>query len=344
MGNNYVRFGGYLGHNGPPPDYLGGGLFFATVASVVLGRRRPLTWLLLLLGIVAFWLTLGAYPVGAPAWFGHLWFPWRELSKLPLLREILPGQIAPFVALFVAFLVAVGLDALYVNSRRASSWLAVHRNATTMAATAAVALLALVPVFVTFDVPVAVQPVTVPPYVRSGAAAVPARAVLLTVPFAVSGVTQPMLWQAVEDMRFDLAGAALKTPARHGGPIGNGAPGSAHRIMTDLTIAVAPEPSGTPAQIAAVRHALRTWQVGRVVVAGPSRDPVYATGFLTMVLGVAPTEQAGAQVWTLQRGIPTATPAFGAALSLCRLGAQAVPSAGRAAEMAHCVLAGAGRA
>jgi hypothetical protein len=153
-----------------------------------------------------------------------------------------------------------------------------------------------------------------------------------------------MLWQAVDGVRFDLAGAALKTPGRHGGPVGKGAPGSARRIMTDLTIGDAPEPSGTPAQIAVVLHALRTWNVGRVVVAGASRDPAYATGFLTMVLGVAPTEQAGAQVWTLRRGVPAATPALGASLPLCRVGVQAVPRAGRAQEMAHCVLAGAGRA
>jgi hypothetical protein len=63
-----------------------------------------------------------------------------------------------------------------------------------------------------------------------------------------------------------------------------------------------------------------------------------------MVLGVAPTDDAGAEVWTLQRGIPKATPALGASLSSCREGAAAVPPAGRAAEMAHCVLAAAGRA
>ena len=172
-----------------------------------------------------------------------------------------------------------------VHHRPASSWLAVHRRATTVAATAAVALLALVPVFVTFDVPIAVHPVKIPSYVRTVARTVPPRTVMLTVPFAVSGVTQPMLWQAVDDMRFDLAGAALKTPGPHGGPVGKGAPGSARRIMTDLTIPGAPEPSGTTAQITTVLHALRTWKVGGVVVAGSSRDPVYATGFLTMVLG-----------------------------------------------------------
>jgi hypothetical protein len=153
-----------------------------------------------------------------------------------------------------------------------------------------------------------------------------------------------MLWQAVDDMRFDLAGAALKTPGPHGGPVGQGAPGSARRILTELSIVGTPEPSGTPAQIATLLHALRSWKVEQVVVAGSSRDPVYATGFLTMVLGVAPTEQAGAQVWTLSRGVPAATPALGATLSLCWFGARAVPSPGRAAEMAHCVLAAAGRA
>jgi hypothetical protein len=344
MGTGYVRFAGYLGHNGPPPDYLGGGLLVAALASVVVARRRALAWLLLLLAVVAFWLTLGAYAMGAPSWFHHVWLPWRELSKLVLLKEILPDQLAPFVALFVAFLVAVGLDALFVHYRPASSWLAVHRGATTIAATVAVGLLAVIPLFVTFDVPVAVRPVKIPPYMRTVARTVPVRTVMLTVPYAVSGVTQPMLWQAVDDMRFDLAGAALKTPGRHGGPVGKGAPGSARRIMTDLTLGGAPEPSGTPAEIATLRHALRTWKVERVVVAGASRDPVYATGFFTMVLGVAPTQQAGAQVWRLAQGVPTETPALGASLSFCREGTKAVPPSGRAAEMAHCVLAAAGRA
>ena len=340
---DYIRFSGYLGHNGPPPDYLGGGLLFAAVASLVLARRRALTWLLLLLGVVAFWFTLGSYPPGGPGWFGHVWLPWHELSKLPLFKEILPSQIAPFVVLFVAFLVAVGLDALYVHHRPASSWLAVHRRAVTVAATASVVVLA-VPVFATYDVPAVVGPVKVPTYVRTVTPTLPSGTVMLTVPFPISGVSQPMLWQAVDDMHFDLAGAALKTPGPHGGPVGKGAPGSARRIMSNLTILGAPEPSGTPAQIAAVRQALRTWKAGRVVVAGASRDPVYATGFLTMVLGVAPTDEAGAQVWTLQHGIPEATPAVGASLSSCREGTKAVPRAGRAAEMAHCVLAAAGRA
>jgi hypothetical protein len=343
LGNTYVRFGGYLGPVGPPQDYLGLGLLVATVASFVLSRRRALTWLLLLLGVIAFWLSLGPSAMGAPLWFHRVWLPWHDLSKLPLLKEILPDQIASFITLFVAFLLAVGLDALYVHHRRATSWLASHRRAVTATATAVVALLAAVPVFITFDLPLRVVPVKMPSYIRTIAPTLPARTVVLTVPFAISGSTQPMLWQAVDNMRFDLAGAALKTPGPTGGPVGQGTPGSARRILTNLTVVGAPEPSGTAAQITTVLRALREWKVDRVVVAGTSRDPVYATGFFTLALGVAPTEEAGAQVWTLQQGIPMAHPAFGGSLSLCREGAQNAPTASRAGEMAHCVLYGAGR-
>ena len=73
-------------------------------------------------------------------------------------------------------------------------------------------VVALVPVFVTFDVPFTVVPVRIPAYLREVAPGLPAGTVLLTVPFAVSGSTQPMLWQADDDMHFRLAGAALKTP------------------------------------------------------------------------------------------------------------------------------------
>ena len=48
----YIRFGGYLGRTGPPPDYVGWGVALAGVGSLIAARRRPLTWLLLLLAVV----------------------------------------------------------------------------------------------------------------------------------------------------------------------------------------------------------------------------------------------------------------------------------------------------
>ncbi len=342
--NVYVRFGGYLGRTGPPPDYIGGGAALAAVAAAVLGRRRPLTWLLVLLALVSFVLALGVTVASGPEWALHIWLPWRALHNLPLLQEILPDQLAPFLALFVAFLLAVGLDALYVAHRRPGSWLAAHRRAVAAAATALVAVLALVPVFVTFDLPLKVVPVGVPPYLREDVPALPSGTVLLTVPFAVSGSTPPMLWQAMGDLHFRLAGAALKTPDATGGPVGDGAPGSARRILSDLTLVGVAEPTGTPAQVATVRRALREWRVGQVVITGPSRDPVYASGFFTMVLGVAPRHVHGAWVWTVQPGGPSGDPVLGPYLAPCRGAAAAPDERGNPLAMSQCVLFTAGRA
>ena len=127
-----------------------------------------------------------------------------------------------------------------------------------------------------------------------------------------------MLWQAAQGMRFGLAGAALKTPDVGGGPVGSGNPGSARRILTDLTLLGAPEPKGTAAQLTTVRPALAAWQVDQVVIAGASRDPVYASGFLTMALGMAPVVQQRRLGLDAPSGWAATTPAVGASLSSCR--------------------------
>ncbi len=340
--NDYVRFGGYLGRMGPPPDYVGGGVALLSVAAAVVARRRALVWLLVFLLAVALWLSLGAYLVGAPSWLWHLWLPWRDLARLPVFEEILPDQFAPFLALFTAFLLAVGLDAFADMRQRRGSWVPRRSYEVTGAVTAMVALVALVPVFATFDVPFRVVTVRPPPYVRQVAPAMPPGTVMLTVPFAFSGSSAPMLWQAVDAMHFRLAGAALKTPGPHGGPVQRGTPGSARRILSDLTLAGSPLPSGTPAQLAAVRHALRQWQVGRVVIAGPSRDPVYASGFFTMALGRAPRFEHRAWVWRLAGGRSPSAPAAGASLASCRAEARSPAERGHPLAMSRCVLAGAG--
>jgi hypothetical protein len=342
--NEYQRFGGYLGRNGPPPDYVGWGVALASAGALIAARRRPLTWLLVLLAGATFLLALGAYLLGGPPWLGHPWLPWRELSTLPVLKEIVPDQFVPLLTLFLAFLIAVGLDALHGARRRPGSWPASHGTLLTNVATVVVTVVALVPVFVTFDAPLRVVPVRTPAYLRES---IPARApdpVFLTIPFAVSGSAQPMLWQATEDMRFRLAGAALKTPDALGGPVGSGPPGSARRILTNLTLSGTPLPTGTAAQLATVRRAVAAWQVDEVVVTGASRDPVYASGFLTMAFGVAPTFVRGAFVWKLPRGGITTSPATGALLSQCRAFAARPAERATPLAMSQCVLYGAGRA
>ena len=167
---------------------------------------------------------------------------------------------------------------------------------------------------------------------------------LLTVPFAVSGSPQPMLWQAADGYHFRLAGAALKTPNALGGPVGSGAPGSARRILTDLSCSrAAGAHRRRRRRSRRCRRALREWQVDDVVIDGHSRDPVYASGFFTAVLGTAPAYDHGAWVWRLQPGGPTASAATGAPLSQCRGYAAASGTRSDPLAMSRCVLFDAGR-
>jgi hypothetical protein len=284
------------------------------------------------------WLSLGPYLLGSSRLLWHGWMPWRTLGRLPVLKEILPDQLAPLAPLFVAFVLALGLDAVYLRVRTSSKKQALRVEVIAGLATLAVGVAALLPVFLTFDMPLTVQSTAIPAWMARDAPSLPRHTVLLTVPFAVSGSAQPMLWQAVDDMHFRLAGAALKTPDAAGGPVGQGTVGSARLIMTDLSVGVGGEPKGTAAQLSAVRAALRAWRVNEVVIDGPSRDPVYASGFLTAALGTAPTYVRGAWVWRIPAGGPAAPAAGGGALTRCQTTPAGSASRHHPLALAACVL------
>jgi hypothetical protein len=339
--NTFTRFGGYFGRIGPPPNYVGWGVAVTTVASIVVARRRRLVSVLVLLLVVAVVLSLGSYLLGGSLVLSGAWLPWRTLGRLPVLKEILPDQFAPFAPLFVSFVLALGLDGVYMRRKRTNRQQVAQAQIWTTLATVVVAAAVLVPVFVTFDLPFTVQSFAIPHWMSRDATRLPPNTVVLTVPFAVSGSTKPMLWLAVDDMHFRLAGAALKTPTPGGGPVGQGATGSARRILTDLSIPGDVEPTGTEAQLSEVRQAVQRWEVDEVVVDGPSRDPIYASGFLTASLGTAPSYVHGAWVWKIpRRGLtsPSIQPAATTTLAACRAGALSSASAGSALAMAHCVL------
>ena len=126
--------------------------------------------------------------------------------------------------------------------------------------------------------------------------------VLLSYPAPFTGIQSAMAWQAVDRMHYSQAGG--------GGPQGTesraGAAAGGFRVLTKLTLNYGrPSPTGTPAQYAAVRQALRVWKVDSVVVstdpAAPflqqGQDPVYAAAFMTAALGRLPRIEAGAWVW-----------------------------------------------
>ena len=333
-----VRSDGYLGHNGPQSNFMGWGEGALLALSVVAARRRPLAWLWIFLALVGAVLSLGSIFLGPPTTLAHIWLPWRELAKLPVLDEILPDQLSWFVTLSVAVLLALGLDAGYARFARSFT---VKRRTLRVARSllaVGVGLVALVPVVMTYDVPLRVTSVALPRWMAHEAPKLPDRTVLLTVPFAVSGSAAPMLWQAVDGMHFRLAGAALKTPDAQGHPVAQGSKDSARRILAALSGGTH-EPAGTTAQLATVRTALHTWQVDRVVVDGPSQDPVYASGFLTAVLGAPPRVVQGAWVWRVRSPAAMAPMVTDASLSVCQAASKGSSALHRPLAMAHCVLA-----
>jgi hypothetical protein len=190
----------------------------------------------------------------------------------------------------------------------------------------------------TYDVPLTVTATTLPSWMAEAAPKLPNRSVLLTVPFAISGSAAPMLWQAVDGMHFRLAGAALKTPGTNGRPVAQGSKNSARGILSALSTGSS-EPAGTPAQLATVRQALRTWQVNRVVVDGPSQNPVYASGFLTAVLGTPPEFVQGAWVWKVPSPAHMAPMIADASLGACQAASKGSSARHRPLAMAHCVQA-----
>ena len=227
---------------GPPPDYRrrrrrpgrGG-------ASVVLARRRPLTWLLVFL---AAWSRSGSRSaptsLGGPAWLGHLWLPWRDAVEAAgpqgdpagPVRAVhhavrrLPARRRPRCA--VRPLPAGrrrGWRRTGARSRRPPRprWRSLARRARLRDLRRAAR--ACVPV----------QHPAVPAH--RGADAAGAAPWCSPSPSPSRASTQPMLWQAVDDMHFRPGRRRAQDARRpRAARSGQGPPGSARRILTDLTI------------------------------------------------------------------------------------------------------------
>ncbi len=172
-----------------------------------------------------------------------------------------------------------------------------------VAAGLAVAAVALVPIgWATGSVmPFATRPVGVPPWFADVGSRLPPGRVLLAYPAPFSGIQSAMAWQAIEGMRFAQAGG--------GGPQGTAARAGRERpgfeVLTAVGFGFNGMPTGTAAELTAVKAALRGWRVDEVVIPDQpglpavlrGRGPAYAAGLMTAVLGTRPVVSHDAWVW-----------------------------------------------
>lgn len=285
-GDLYLSLGGYEGSPLGSSAYLGWTFIAVMAVGAAVFWRDFKMWFFGFLLLLCVVLSLGLKK-------GE-WVPERIFVKLPVLENVIEQRYMAVGYLAAAILLALVLFHIH---ERVPDW----RGAL---GSLAVVLVALVPMANTLAprLPFTMRPVTLPRWYETVAPTLPPGKVLLSYPAPFSGIQVTMAWQAVNRMHYSQAGG--------GGPqgqaihAGSAAPGFDVLSRLGFDVNVAP-PSGTPKELAAVRHALRVWGVTTVVIAtnpgaGPlvqGHDPTYAAGFMTAALGRLPTVQAGAWVW-----------------------------------------------
>ena len=290
----FLPLSGYDGAFLPSGTYFGWGFLAVLAAGTLAFWRDRRLWffgfVLVVCGVCSLGIRRGQ------------WVPARLFDHVPVLENVIQQRFMAIGFLVAAVMLALVLEHVYLL---VPDW----RGASGALLLSAVSL---VPMGVIFGdrLPFTMRPVILPRWYTTVAPSLPPGRVLLSYPAPFSGIQSAMAWQAVNRMHYSQAGG--------GGPQGVARrAGSAERGFKELTllgfaVGVAP-PSGTPAQLAAVRHALALWQVTTVVIAtSPSApavqqgsDPVYAAAFMTAALGRLPTLQAGAWIWHgVQSGLP----------------------------------------
>jgi hypothetical protein len=350
---------------GPPGDFVGFGVLVLAALALVVACRRRVAWIFAAVALACIVLSWGStLSLSATHAITATWLPFRILANLPIFRDILPVRFAIFTDLALAILIAVGIDSARqwpgwhrldaavtgARARRRHSALeatpAAHRTGLAFAvAVVGAAALAFIPQWATYQVPIATQPVALPPWFATTGTTLPAGSTVLTYPFPMSAtvVSQPMVWQAVDGMRFRLAGGYAKVPGATGHPLTIGPPRSAVRLLSNLTSGRTGPPSA--AQLQSLRSALTRWGVSWIVVTLDGPLPVQAAAVFTAVTMTAPHLSHDAWVWKLTPPLPTASfsaQAASRALEACRaqMGVGAPDRTGSLPEAANdCVMA-----
>jgi len=302
-------FGGYLGPALPSSSYLGPGLLVVIGAGSALWRSDRRLWFFGGLGVITAALSLR---VG-----GGRWGPWSIVYHLPLFDDVTQSRFDAVFGLCAAVILAIVVDRSRSQALEWSRrWRNGHEPATgrRLRPTAAnwagdamamvVALIAVVPVGAALspNLPLTVQPVTVPGWFQSAAEHLPPGQVLLTYPFATADSQASIPWQAIGEMHYKMAGG--------GGPAGTVARSGANKVgfsvLGTASVPLGPPPRPTLTNLEAVRAAMRAWEVTLVVVPDDSDLPAFQRGrgtsfgvaFFTAVLGSEPLRQDDAWVWS----------------------------------------------
>jgi hypothetical protein len=290
---------------GPPVAFLGIAVLITAGVGLALAWRKRPAWVLAVVAVLA---TACAW--GSGIWLspGHIdfvkWLPWQWVTNDTILDNVGSVDFSALADVAVAVIIAMGIGA-------ARSWRGWRSAPTVVRMTGVVVLCGVVaamllPVWRTYQSPLVVEKVSVPPWFATVARTVPVGSVVTSYPFPASAglESEPMVWQAADGMRFRLAGGYMKVPGRGQGVLGLGPRGSATWTMDTLTT-VSPAAAGrftlTARDIERLRAALRRWDSSYIVVTDTKAAPVEAAAVFTAVTGRLPVVSHRAWVWNLRR-------------------------------------------
>jgi hypothetical protein len=298
-----LDIGGYFGKPLPGSGYLGWGLLAVLAGGLVVWRKDRRLWFFGVLAVMTAALSLGVRKGG--------WVPWQLIGQLPVLDNVIEQRFMAVTYLALAIMLAVVLDRarhlpLTGHTREAHSTTVAHRLVPILLAMA-IAAVAIGPMVWVFSpkLPFTTRPVDLPTWFVERAPHLPAGEVLLAYPAPFSGIQSSMAWQAVDRMSFSQAGGG----GPQGTPLRAGKEKAGFEVLASLGFGFTAPPTGTPAELAAVRQAIRGWGVTMVVIPDQpglptvlrGHDPQYAAGFMTAALGTRPIFQDDAWVWAAVR-------------------------------------------
>jgi hypothetical protein len=297
--------------------------------------------------------------------------PWRLFDHLPLVENIVPDRIAGVADLFAAIMLGVILDRAHDSglawsgrgapdgidgqtgdrtgappTGRAPTGIArtgIPRPGTWVAW--ALAALALLPIAVGYRLPFTTRPIDVPPWFTTVGTELPVDDVVLTYPFASSGLRAAMTWQAVGALHWSMVGGGSITPTPPAHPSARQRDvAQATFDLINLSDGFLPLPTGRPDESDRLRLAMLDWGVTTVVVPAEHSWPAslrgrsvpVAVGTFTAALGTAPHQRAGAWVWNVPRRPGPSMAVREADFVACTTGPSAVVDPGWAAT---CLLA-----
>ena len=341
---------GYFGSHPLLLGYLGLGMTVVLVVGLAWFRLDRRLWFFGALLVIVEGMSLGA----------RQW-PWRLFDHLPLIANIVPNRFASVADLFAAIVFGLIVDharrsglqwpgrgraAMQSTEQSTGQSTGQNQSRWSPAAVAAWALiaLALVPIAVAYRLPFTTRPVDVPPWFTTVGARVPTSDVVLTYPFASSGLRAPMTWQAVGALRWSMVGGGSITPDPPAHPTpSQRSDAQAVADLSNVSDGYGPLPTGAPAESARLRLAVRHWGVTSVVVPSEARWPValrgrsvpVAVAYLTAALGARPMHQADAWVWVVPAHLPPVPVIAADAFAACTTGPLVARHPGLAAD---CVL------